>query len=131
MNRLLIVEDDPELQELCAAMLEGLDCEITAVGDAAEAATLLATHPPDLLVLDILLGDVTGDVLYRQVRNDPRLADLPVVVVSVLSASDARHLMDLDRRTVFIRKPFRREQLVEAVAKGLGMAHHAERGYDE
>jgi CheY-like chemotaxis protein len=119
--RLLIVEDDPELQELYVTMLEGLECEIVPAYDGQEALAKIDDARPDLLILDILLDELMGDALFQQLRQDPRYARLPVVVISVLSAHRCRELFDFDDIVVFLRKPFRREQLLEAVRAGLSI----------
>lgn len=124
-KRLLIVEDDPELHELYAAMLDTLGCEIVPAYSADEAKQRLEEALPDLIVLDILLGEIMGDTIFRQARQDPRTTGLPVIIVSVLSAERCKSLLELDDRTFFLRKPFRRGQLLEAVQWGL-----ARRGVD-
>ena len=118
---LLIVEDDPELQELYTTMLDGLECEIVQAYDGGEALEKMAETRPDLLILDIILDEVMGDVLYQQLRQMPHYARLPVIVVSVLSADRCRDLLEPDDRTIFLRKPFRHEQLLEAVRAGLSI----------
>jgi len=119
--RLLIVEDDPELQELYTTMLDSLECEISRAFDGGEALEKMDEARPDLLILDIILDELMGDVLFRQIRQMPRYAGLPIVVVSVLSADRCRELLDLDDKTIFLRKPFQRGQLLEAVRTGLSI----------
>ena len=117
---LMIVEDDRELQELYSAMLEGLGCEIAIVEDGVEALDGLAVIQPDVVILDILLDRMMGDEFHRRMRQDPRHWDTPVVVVSVLSRDRCEEMLEMDSHTVFLRKPFRKRDLVEAVARGLG-----------
>ena len=117
---LMIVEDDRELQELYSAMLEGLGCEIAIVEDGVEALDGLAVIQPDVVILDILLDRMMGDEFHRRMRQDPRHRDTPVVVVSVLSRDRCEEMLEMDSHTVFLRKPFRKRDLVEAVARGLG-----------
>lgn len=120
MMKLLIVEDDSELQELYSAMLEGLECEITIVDDGRKALEALAAMEPDAVILDILMDQMMGDEVYRHMRENPRHRDTRVVVVSVLSKARCQEMLNMDSRTVFLRKPFRKQALVEAVTQGLG-----------
>lgn len=117
--RILIVEDDLELQELYTMMLDGVDCELVRALDGEQALQKLADPLPDLVVLDILLDKVMGDEVFAQMRQVPRYAGIPVIVVSVLSADRCEDLMTMDGRTFFLRKPFRRENLLEVVHKAL------------
>ncbi|MFN2225187.1 MAG: response regulator [Anaerolineae bacterium] len=118
-QRILIVEDDLELQELYTMMLEGLDLELVRALDGQDALEKLAQGLPDLVILDILLDKVMGNEVFRLMRQEPRYASVPVIVVSVLSADRCEDMMEMDSRTSFLRKPFRREDLVEAVRNAL------------
>ena len=120
--RILIVEDDLELQELYTMMLDGVDCELVRALDGEQALQKLADPLPDLVILDILLDKVMGDEVFAQMRQVPRYAGIPVIVVSVLSADRCEDLMTMDGRTFFLRKPFRRENLLEVVRKALAGA---------
>lgn len=122
-DRILIVEDDLELQELYGMMMEGLDCELLRALDGQEALQKLADALPDLVILDILLDKVMGDEVYGQMRREAGYAGIPVIVASVLSADRCENLMDMDERTFFLRKPFRREELLETVRKALAFRH--------
>jgi len=72
-----------------------------------------------VVILDILLDRMMGDEVYRRMRQDPRHRETPVVVVSVLSRDRCEEMLDMDSRTVFLRKPFRKQELVDAVVRGL------------
>jgi DNA-binding response OmpR family regulator len=113
----LIVEDDRELQELYAAMLEEFDCRIIQAYDGEEAWQKLQTTTPDLILLDIILGETMGDGLFARVKGDRRYKGIPIVVVSVLSASSkqCRRMLEIDPNVVFLRKPFQKAQLLDQV----------------
>jgi CheY-like chemotaxis protein len=120
-GKILIVEDDRELQELYAAMLEDSDYQITQAYDGEEGWEKLQEMTPDLILLDIILDKMMGDTLFARIKQAPRHRDVPVIVVSVLSASSrqCRHLLDMDPNTAFLRKPFQKAQLLDMVANGL------------
>jgi CheY-like chemotaxis protein len=117
--RILIVEDDLELQELYGMMLEGLGFELIRALDGQEALEKLSGSLPNLVILDILLDKVMGNEVFEQMRQVPRYARIPVVVASVLSADRCEDLMVMDDRTFFLRKPFRRDELLEAVDRAV------------
>jgi CheY-like chemotaxis protein len=117
--RILIIEDNAELQELYTVMLEGLGIELVRALDGQEALDRMANPLPDLVILDILLNGVMGNEVLAQMRQSARYADIPVIVASVLSADRCGELLRMDERTSFLRKPFRREDLLEAVRGAL------------
>jgi CheY-like chemotaxis protein len=116
-GRILIVEDDEELQELYLTMLEEIDCQILQAYDGKEALELLEKGLPDVIVLDIILDEMMGDELFMRIKQEPRYAEVPILIVSVLPVEQCQHLLNMDPDTVFLRKPFRRGQLVDAVEK--------------
>jgi CheY-like chemotaxis protein len=118
----LVVEDDEEIQEFYALMLEEIDCQILRAYDGLEALDRLEEVLPDLIVLDILLDEMMGDQFLAEMRKDPRYADIPVVIASVLSRERCHDLLDQDLRTVYLRKPFGKGDLLAAVRAGLAQA---------
>jgi len=115
----MVVEDDSELQELYAHMLDGTGWEVEQMHDGSQALARLQEFVPDVVVLDIMLDQMDGDALYRHMRDHPRLAEVPVVVVSVLSAERCHELMPVDSMTHFLRKPFSRQALLDMVRAAL------------
>ena len=119
--RILLVEDDKDLQEIYLTMLEGNGWQIGQAYDGREALEQLEEAGADLIVLDIILDEMMGDEFYMRIREDARFAEIPVVVVSALPEERCQHILTLDPTTAFLRKPFRRQQLQEAIEKGLGV----------
>jgi DNA-binding response OmpR family regulator len=111
----LIVEDDQELHELYGFMLEGQDWEQWRAHDGREALTCLASQSPDLILLDIIMDDIMGDEFYQRLRAESRWATIPVIVLSVLPVDRLEKMTDGDAKACFLRKPFRRRQLLEAI----------------
>lgn len=79
---MLVVEDDPALGELLRYNLEksGLRVRIATTGD--EALLLLDEKEPDLLLLDWMLPEISGIEICRQVRRDPKLKNLPIILLT-------------------------------------------------
>ena len=119
--RILLVEDDKDLQEIYLGMLEGTGWQIAQAYDGWEALDQLVDAGSDLIVLDIILDKMMGDELYMRLKQDERFAKIPVVVVSALPEQSCQHILEMDPTTAFLRKPFRRQQLQEAIEEGLGL----------
>jgi CheY-like chemotaxis protein/GAF domain-containing protein len=79
-RRLLIVEDNPAEQLSIAELLGHDDIDLITAGTGAEALAALRDEPPDCIVLDLRLPDMSGFEFLEVLRGDQRLADLPVVV---------------------------------------------------
>jgi CheY-like chemotaxis protein/HAMP domain-containing protein len=79
-KRLLVVEDNPAEQMSITELLGHDDINMMAVGTGTAALDVLHDDPPDCVVLDLRLPDMSGFDLLEKIRDDAALADLPVVV---------------------------------------------------
>jgi HAMP domain-containing protein/CheY-like chemotaxis protein/signal transduction histidine kinase len=79
-KRLLVVEDNPAEQLSIAELLGHDDIDVATVGTGGEALIDIRERGADCVVLDLRLPDMTGFELLDEIRNDPALSDLPVVV---------------------------------------------------
>jgi two-component system, OmpR family, response regulator ResD len=77
--RLLVVDDDPDMQLLLTAMLEEVGFEVAAVGDGPSALLAAEQTPPDLVLLDLTLPGMDGYSVLKQLRSN---SDVPVVILS-------------------------------------------------
>ena len=85
-RRILVVDDDPELQELVRVLLTHAGMEAIPAESAGAAAQVLRKLPlPDLVLLDMMLPDVSGLELLKQMRAKDIFDDLPVVILSALA----------------------------------------------
>jgi CheY-like chemotaxis protein len=82
-NTVLVVDDDAVFRGQVGAYLAGAgDIRVVEATNGREALVYLAQHMPDLLVLDLLMPDIDGFEVLRQLRVDKRAMNLPVLVVS-------------------------------------------------
>jgi signal transduction histidine kinase/DNA-binding response OmpR family regulator/HAMP domain-containing protein len=108
-RRVLVMDDEAETARLIAERLEpwGVTCEI--VLDGATALQRLRDEQFDAMTLDVLMPGVSGFEVLRELRADPKLSDLPIVVVSVFSGREA-----LSGEWV-VSKPIDAEELADAL----------------
>ncbi|MGE0703156.1 MAG: response regulator [Vicinamibacterales bacterium] len=116
---MLIVEDDDDLREMMAQLLtlEGFRAETAANGRAA-LEYLRRDDLPDLILLDLMMPIMDGWEFRRLQSEDPRLASLPVIVLSALEPPRAS---DLGGAT-FLTKPLDFDRLLELVRRYCGTA---------
>ena len=81
---LLVVEDDPDLAQILQELLEEEGYGVRVARTGREAFEWLRFNVPSLIVLDLLIPDIAGWEFDAKRRQDPRLAEVPVVVTSGL-----------------------------------------------
>ncbi|WP_332824048.1 response regulator [Ramlibacter sp.] len=109
----LVVEDDDRMADLIAAQLRAEGFKVMRAATAEEGLVRAARHRPQLITLDIFLPAMDGWEFMRQLNADPRLADTPVVIITV--SQDLARGLALGARRI-LQKPFAREELVAALA---------------
>jgi CheY-like chemotaxis protein len=82
----LVIEDNIDLNAIFSSALEKAGYSIQSIYDGAVAQQILAETVPAIIVLDLHMPKVSGDVVLKHIRSDPRLKDVRVIVVT----ADAR-----------------------------------------
>lgn len=84
MKKILIIEDDTFLRELIAKKLSREGFEIVHALDGEEGLKKSKEEKPDLILLDLILPTIDGFEVLSQIKRDPELAQIPVVILSNL-----------------------------------------------
>jgi DNA-binding response OmpR family regulator len=119
--RVLVVEDDPSVRSLLAAVLAAEGYEVRCAGDGVEALRAVGDQSPALVLLDVVLPDLDGLHVLRRLAAEPAATGLPVLAVtgSTEAVPPLLGLLGADRVLV---KPFAVAQLLAAVARLTGQA---------
>jgi len=80
--RILLVDDEAAQREVIAYNLAAAGCDVTEAGNGEEALLLVAEAPPDLIVLDWMMPDVSGIEVCRRLRADPATRSIPIIMLS-------------------------------------------------
>jgi len=88
-RRVLLVDDDPVQLKVGQLVLADAGFVVETAGDGARAAEKARASPPDAILSDVLMPQVDGFRLCAEIRGDPRLASIPVVLVSSQYAEEA------------------------------------------
>jgi len=94
MAKLLLVEDGTYLRMASKRVLTDAGFSVDEAGDGEEALRVARQSQPDLIILDMLLPRLGGERVLRALRQDPATEDIPVVVLSSLSQSNAPKLKE-------------------------------------
>lgn len=115
----LIIEDETDAAEMFAEMMRVSGFNVLKTFSSKPALTLIRDQRPDVVILDVMMPDVSGLDVLQQMRNDPILANIPVVVVSAKGMpADIQDGMDAGAN-VYLTKPVSFRDLTEAVEKVL------------
>jgi DNA-binding response OmpR family regulator len=127
-SRIVVVEDDRDTGEMVVKLLReaGYDPVWETTGRGALEALRQATVPPDLIILDLLLPDISGEEVYAGVTEHADWGSIPVIIMSGLSTGATR--ASALRRGVYIQKPFSPSHLLALVAQYCGQGKQGEQG---
>lgn len=118
----LIIEDEEDAAELFAEMMRVSGFRVVKTSRSAPAITMMTVDKPDLVLLDIMMPEISGLDLLRQMRREPYLANIPVIVVSAKGMpADIKNGMEAGANT-YLTKPVGFQELKEAVERTLGAA---------
>ncbi len=124
-KHILVVDDKNELLHLMRRVLEDEQYQVYILQEGRNAFTRVKTQLPDLLILDLRLGDISGQDVLKQLKDDPVTAEIPVIVytAAVLEAEEVTRLIESDpdhyQRVQVVHKPFELESLLILVKKAL------------
>jgi len=125
-KRILCIEDHPEMIELIRLILGRRGFEVEGAVGGREGLEIIAQNPPDLVLLDLMMPDVDGWEVYRQIKSKAELKDVPVIIVTAKALGIDRvlglHIAGVDD---YIAKPFGPKQLIASVERTLGLSPEA------
>jgi CheY-like chemotaxis protein len=116
---ILLVDDNPLMQQLIARFLGDLGYQVRVAGRADEAVTLARNAPPRLFMIDMHLPDLDGPDALVALRAVPGCEKTPAIAISGLDEYDVHHLVTADFAE-FLSKPVELDALEAAVARNLG-----------
>lgn len=88
MAHILAVDDDPEVLGTLERVLERENFRVTTVNSGRKALAYLENSRPDLVILDIIMPEMDGIAVCRQVRRDPRFTALPILFLTAKGSTD-------------------------------------------
>jgi chemosensory pili system protein ChpA (sensor histidine kinase/response regulator) len=112
----LVVDDSITVRRVTQRLLERNGMRVLAARDGMDAITLLQEHTPDIILLDIEMPRMDGYEVATHVRNDPRLKDVPIIMIT--SRAGEKHRARAIELGVddYLGKPYQESQLIDAIA---------------
>ena len=117
MPRILAVDDEPNIVRLIQVNLERHGYQVETANNGAQALEKIKANRPDLLVSDVMMPEMDGFELMANVRRDPSLMDLPVIMLTA-KAQD-RDVMEGYKTgaDMYLTKPFNPAELLQFVKR--------------
>lgn len=113
---IVCIEDEPEMIDLVKLILRRADFDFVGAMGGREGLETVRRFKPDLVLLDLMMPDVDGWDVYRQMKSDPELSSIPVIVITAKAQSIDRvlglHIAGVDD---YITKPFGPQELLTSV----------------
>ena len=121
-KKILCIEDEPEMIDLIKLILERKGFEVLGAVGGKEGLEVIRREMPDLILLDLMMPDVDGWEVFRQMRADEQMKDIPVIVVTAKAQSIDKVLgLHIAKVDDYVTKPFGPQELLRSVNKVLAM----------
>ena len=120
VKKILVIDDDREMVAFLKLLLEDNGYTTQTASDGQDGLDKMRAAVPDLVLLDITMPEKSGVRFYREVKGDPALASVPVVMVTGV-AIDFKQFIHSRRQVPppdgYVPKPVDRDKLLEIVAQ--------------
>ena len=112
----LVVDDSVTVRKVTSRLLERNGMSVLTAKDGIDAIALLEEHTPDLMLLDIEMPRMDGFEVAIQVRNDPRLMRLPIIMITSRTGQKHRDRAMAIGVNDYLGKPYQESVLLESIA---------------
>jgi CheY-like chemotaxis protein len=119
MSDVVVVEDDPDLQILTGMLLEAHGHATRRYSAGRTALEACIADPPEIVLLDWMLPEMTGIEVLRALRQNPATAHVPVVMVTALDRPENLAAAFDSGASDYVRKPYTERSLISAVERQL------------
>jgi two-component system, OmpR family, alkaline phosphatase synthesis response regulator PhoP len=114
-RKVLVIDDEPGIIEIVETNLEGDGFEVISASNGKEGLEKIKREAPELVVLDVMMPEMDGWEVLRNLERDPETAGLPVIMLTA-KAADEDYIYGLEEGAVeYITKPFLPQELVNRI----------------
>lgn len=127
-KRVLVVDDELDIRIFISTLLETNGYKPLVAEDGTQGLEMARKEKPSLIILDIMMPRESGITMYREMKNDPGLKDIPVIMLSALARKTFLHsqkVLDeykgeaVPEPAAYIEKPPEPDELLEAIQNSI------------
>lgn len=115
VKRVVVIEDEPNISEAIRYILTRNGWHVDVSADGVGAVQSLCADPPDLVILDLMLPNISGFEILRQLRQEARTQALPVLMLTAKGQEADRVQAQQLGVSRFMTKPFANSEVIAAV----------------
>ena len=114
LPKVLVVDDDPAILEICSDLLQTEGYTVSVATNGQQALEQIRTDPPQVILMDIMMPVLDGVEACRQVKANPATAEIPVVLMSART-NLTRQSQELASADALVAKPFDIDHLLNTI----------------
>lgn len=115
-KKILVVDDDPDIRELIVMTLESEGYKVSGLGNGQAVVDTVQQTQPDIVLLDVQLGDRDGGDICRELKEQPATHDIPIIIISANHGWQTLEEKQCEADD-FLAKPFDLTELVDHVRR--------------
>jgi DNA-binding response OmpR family regulator len=120
-KRILLVDDEPDIQTIVGARLAALGFEVLIAQDGQEGLDLARRESPDAILLDLMLPKLDGFKVCRMLKFDKALENIPVIIFSAKGSDADKKLAEQAGADAYMVKPFDLNLFTQTIQKLIGV----------
>jgi DNA-binding response OmpR family regulator len=118
-KKVLVVDDEPEIVTLVESRLKAGGYDVITATGGEEGLRKSRFFKPDLVILDIMMPDLSGDAVAEAMHDDPALCRIPIIFLTAIVTKEEVPTSTIDGY-YYLAKPFKGEELLEMLRRVLG-----------
>ena len=114
-KKVLVIDDDPGIVKLDEALLKSKGYEVISAGDGLSGVERAIEDQPDVIILDVILPNMHGFEVCKNLKNNPNTEFIPIVMVTATGLEDIAESESDIQADAYLAKPYGIDKLEEAI----------------
>ncbi|MFC1666766.1 response regulator [Candidatus Omnitrophota bacterium] len=111
-KKILVIDDEEDIQKLLRIRLQQENFKVVLAGDGDIGVKTAEQETPDLIILDIMMPKMDGYSCLKEIRNLPKVKNVPILMLSGKEEEKVRDLFAFQKIDGYIEKPFELDDLI-------------------